>query len=429
MASAPQMRVGPVPAGAPKPAVVEGQAADLFAQMLGLVPEGTAEPDAVPGDSAAPVTLEGEGVEAPEAPALPPELVLFTPPPAALTAVPPAAAAPSAELPVAEPTKTTRELPQPVASVGGHEAAKTAQPPLAAAPTQARWIELRKALEAQHPAPEVPDSPSPQPASVAAPALSAAPKISEAVAREGEPAGELLRIVKDAARAKVHVQTPVARVVEQVAPAQQRAPARSAALPLVEAHAAAEAPSTPAPTLPEAASTAAALPVTPAAAPAPATASAAAIAAPVANPATDMLGRQLDLAAGAEWLDQLARDIAATGGSEGPMRFRLNPEHLGALKVEIEQGQDGANIRFTTETETARQMLADAQPRLLAEARAQGVRVAEAHVDLGNTGHEGGSSADPRRQDERQEPYFRTGGRPADDQPTAPTRSRSDRYA
>ena len=73
---------------------------------------------------------------------------------------------------------------------------------------------------------------------------------------------------------------------------------------------------------------------------------------------------------------------------------------------------------------------ADAQPRLVAEARAQGVRIAETHVDL--SGSDRNASGDPRRQDEtRQTPLIRTARDAAvdADAPERPSRVRSDRYA
>ncbi len=145
-------------------------------------------------------------------------------------------------------------------------------------------------------------------------------------------------------------------------------------------------------------------------------------------PAELLIEHQLDLAADGAWLDQLARDIAAAGEEGAPLRFRLNPETLGSLRVEITQARDGAAIRLTADTEAARAIIADAQPRLLAEARAQGVRIAEAHVDLG----QGGASADSRRQQAPQsEPQLRTArllqGEPASD--GKPTERRSDRFA
>ena len=140
--------------------------------------------------------------------------------------------------------------------------------------------------------------------------------------------------------------------------------------------------------------------------------------------------RTLDLANDAEWLDRLARDIAQTAGNEGTIRFQLHPQTLGHLRVELSQGEHGTAIRLTADTEQARAILTDAQPRLVAEARAQGLRIAESHVDL--SGSDRNASGDPRRQDDaRQTPMIRTARDAAagEDAPARPGRSRSDRYA
>ena len=140
--------------------------------------------------------------------------------------------------------------------------------------------------------------------------------------------------------------------------------------------------------------------------------------------------RSLDIANDNAWLDRLAHDIAQAAGNEGAIRFRLHPETLGHLRVELSQGEHGTAVRLTADTEQARAILADAQPRLVAEARAQGVRIAETHVDL--SGSDRQPAGDPRRQDDpRQTPIIRTARAAAGeaDAPARPTRSRSDRYA
>lgn len=115
-----------------------------------------------------------------------------------------------------------------------------------------------------------------------------------------------------------------------------------------------------------------------------------------ANPAVDgaalapadqtqvTVDRHLDLARDTQWLDRLARDISQAATREGHLKFHLNPEHLGALTVEIANSAAGTAIKLTTETDQARTIIADAQPQLLAEVRAQGLRVSETHVELNN---------------------------------------------
>jgi flagellar hook-length control protein FliK len=152
-------------------------------------------------------------------------------------------------------------------------------------------------------------------------------------------------------------------------------------------------------------------------------------AAPAATAAApdQMVERQLDVAADGEWLDQIARDIARAGGSEGRMSFRLSPEHLGRLTVELAQNERGTSIRLTADSEAARNLLVEAQPKLVAEARAQGVRIAETHVGLA-----GGQAGDSRRQDsERRDPQLRAAREIANSEEPArdPPRTGSDRYA
>ena len=149
-----------------------------------------------------------------------------------------------------------------------------------------------------------------------------------------------------------------------------------------------------------------------------------------AAPAAEIiLERQLDFAHEGEWLDQLAKDIARTSG-DGQLRFKLNPEHLGSLHVEVTQGAAGASVRLTADTDAARTIIADARPQLIAEARAQGVRIAEAHVDLGSGSQ---SQAGHGQRDGRELPErtYLTSWKPesAEETATPPRRSTSERYA
>ena len=101
----------------------------------------------------------------------------------------------------------------------------------------------------------------------------------------------------------------------------------------------------------------------------------------------------LDLAGGGEWLDQITQEIGRATAGSGPLRFRLTPESLGELKVEISQSDRGAVVRMSVSTEAAQAALMDAQPRLVAEARAQGVRIADSQVDLAGSQQQGRESA------------------------------------
>ncbi|WP_019833821.1 flagellar hook-length control protein FliK [Sphingomonas sp. PR090111-T3T-6A] len=93
--------------------------------------------------------------------------------------------------------------------------------------------------------------------------------------------------------------------------------------------------------------------------------------------------RQLDLAKQGAWLDGLARDIASTGASTSTVRFQVSPEHLGTVQVEMKRGDDGSAVTLTATSEASRVALADARPQLIAEARAHGIHIANAQVDVG----------------------------------------------
>ena len=95
-----------------------------------------------------------------------------------------------------------------------------------------------------------------------------------------------------------------------------------------------------------------------------------------------VIEQTLTIARDGAWLDRLAHDIARSAGNDGNLQFKLNPQHLGALSVAISQIADGASIRMTADHETTRNILLDAQPRLMAEAQAHGLRISESHVEL-----------------------------------------------
>jgi flagellar hook-length control protein FliK len=168
-----------------------------------------------------------------------------------------------------------------------------------------------------------------------------------------------------------------------------------------------------------------ALPTTPLAAPQPVASSpAASIDAPSAQPISSseiVMTRHLDLAKDSAWLDNLARDIVRTASHDAQLRFQLNPEHLGSLRVELANTADGTAIRLSADTEAARNILVDAQPRLVAEARAQGLRISESQVDLGNHGGQ------QRSHQENPQPAVRI-VRPAEERAARPRQS-AERYA
>lgn len=108
--------------------------------------------------------------------------------------------------------------------------------------------------------------------------------------------------------------------------------------------------------------------------------------APALPPETITLERHLDLARGDVWLDDLARDIAAAADRGGRLRFVLASETLGRLDVEVRRGDAGVSIHMAARSDTARDVLTAAQPRLIDDIRSQGVRVTATEVSPDTAG-------------------------------------------
>ena len=100
--------------------------------------------------------------------------------------------------------------------------------------------------------------------------------------------------------------------------------------------------------------------------------------------------RVLDMDSDGAWIDQLARDIAATKSDSGDISFRLMPRHLGRLDVAMQMGDDGVALKMDTHHEATATIVTAAQGRLVDELRQQGVRVTGAEVTCtpGETGRQ-----------------------------------------
>jgi len=158
----------------------------------------------------------------------------------------------------------------------------------------------------------------------------------------------------------------------------------------------------------------------------------------------------LTVARDGAWLDKLAHDIASAG-SGNDLHFKLEPQNLGALSVAIRQGDDGASIRLTADNQTTRDMLVDAQPKLVAEARAQGLKVSDTQIDVrqdhnhsqnqssgqdaqrwaqNQSGQNGGSQNGQNRQSSPgHQPFVSNLARKAEADPESPDRDSDARYA
>ena len=150
---------------------------------------------------------------------------------------------------------------------------------------------------------------------------------------------------------------------------------------------------------------------------------------PEPNFAHGSIDRHLDLSRGDRWLSDLARDITSLGDDRGHLKFVLAPETLGTLDVDVRRGSTGLTLQMTTRTEAARDALVSAQPRLLDEIRAQGVRIASAEIASG--------SADAGARDQNAHPWRSVSSAPIeianrttdDGKPSLTQRSAAGRYA
>jgi flagellar hook-length control protein FliK len=433
MASIPNTPAAPCPVPAGKGAAPAAGAGGFAAQLAGIPLElvrvaaetlsgGNGAEGEAPASDAAPDKAEtAEGAEPAAVPSDAAQLAALTPVLQALPAMLPAAVLAPVQTPPAAATSEAQpkvetaavQIPAAPAQVPGPAATAAATPSTAPtpspipAPAPAPTGKLRLVKpEAQDAEVEADGDAEPgggQPK--AAPEASAKDAVA-AARRAIEAAFHTARAVPDGEPQAAHAATPPPSRAGKELPAPIPSPALDVAAPPSDS----------------------ALPAFAAAASAPALAN---VTAPqpagTTAPAPD---RTLDLTNDAEWLDRLARDIAQASGDDGAIRFRLHPQTLGQLRVEVMQGEQGASVRITADSEQARNIIADAQPRLVAEARAQGVRIAETHVDLAGSDRQ--ASGDPRRQGETNpDPLIRTARDAAagDDAPERPARSRSDRYA
>jgi flagellar hook-length control protein FliK len=87
-----------------------------------------------------------------------------------------------------------------------------------------------------------------------------------------------------------------------------------------------------------------------------------------------------------DWTGAMVEQIEALrdNGPAGETRLRLAPDGLGTVDVAIRNDGDRVHVHFTTETQAARQLLSDAQPRLAELAEARGIRLGETSVASGD---------------------------------------------
>jgi flagellar hook-length control protein FliK len=89
-----------------------------------------------------------------------------------------------------------------------------------------------------------------------------------------------------------------------------------------------------------------------------------------------------------EWMGQMVDQLEAMRDASPTRetRLSLSPEALGKVDVSIRQDGDRIHVHFATETQAARQLLTEAQPRLSELAEARGVKLGQTGVDGGGAG-------------------------------------------
>jgi flagellar hook-length control protein FliK len=99
-----------------------------------------------------------------------------------------------------------------------------------------------------------------------------------------------------------------------------------------------------------------------------------------------------------EWMGKMVEHIEALRDAAPVRETRLSlaPEVLGKVEVSIRREGDRLHVHFTTETHAARQLIADAQPRLGELAEARGLKLGQTSFESGTAGQ--GGSRDSREQ-------------------------------
>ncbi len=105
----------------------------------------------------------------------------------------------------------------------------------------------------------------------------------------------------------------------------------------------------------------------------------------------------LDLSRG-DWAGKMVDRIAAMrdAAEAADTRIRLAPENLGNVDVSIRRDGDRLHVHFTAENPAARQLLAEAAPRLAELAEARGVKLGQTSVDGGTGGQQQGAPHQPQ---------------------------------
>lgn len=92
-----------------------------------------------------------------------------------------------------------------------------------------------------------------------------------------------------------------------------------------------------------------------------------------------------------DWAGKMVDRIAVLrdAAEAADTRIRLAPENLGNVEVSIRRDGDRIHVHFAAENPAARQLLAEAAPRLAELADSRGVKLGQTSVDAGTGGQQG----------------------------------------
>lgn len=123
--------------------------------------------------------------------------------------------------------------------------------------------------------------------------------------------------------------------------------------------------------------------------------------------------RVIDMSSGGQWIDGLAKEIATLAAGSGQGAFRLSPENLGPMRVDVRNGAAGVEVRLTVETEAAKIALDKDSDWLKDDNRLSAVRIADVTVERvqriveparseATAGQNGGNNPPPNQQNAAQ---------------------------
>ncbi|CAN5447554.1 hypothetical protein BH10PSE12_BH10PSE12_24070 [soil metagenome] len=91
--------------------------------------------------------------------------------------------------------------------------------------------------------------------------------------------------------------------------------------------------------------------------------------------------RVIDMSAGGQWIDGLAKEIATLAAGSGQGTFHLSPPHLGPMRVDVRNGDLGAEVSLTVQTEAAEAALRQDGDRLKTEGQLSAFRISDVRIE------------------------------------------------